>query len=186
VPVPVDGCIHMPDHPNRQYRRTTTPAPSWHILVPLLLVCSLDISGCSGAETKGQGATAPQAAAVGRSSPAWIKTPDLAPHSIYFDYDTSQIKPKAVSVIDGWSQILLAHPKYRLRLEGNADERGTEEYDIALGERRDNTVAFALQQRGISADRLMQVSYGKERPVALGHDEPSWAQNRRVDIILER
>ncbi len=72
-----------------------------------------------------------------------------------------------------------------MRLEGNTDERGTREYNIALGEQRANAVASALESRGVSAQQLSQISYGKERPVALGHDEASWGQNRRVDLVQQ-
>jgi len=104
---------------------------------------------------------------------------------IYFDFDKSDIKPEFAAVITGNAQFLAAHPNVKLKLEGNTDERGTREYNIALGERRGNTVAQALESQGVSAQQLSVVSYGEERPVALGHDEASWSQNRRVDLVQQ-
>lgn len=111
--------------------------------------------------------------------------PDLSAHSVYFDFDKSDIKPEGQAVITSWAGYLSAHPTSKVRLEGNTDERGTREYNIGLGERRANAVAQALEARGVSASQLTTVSYGKERPVALGHDEASWGQNRRVDLVQQ-
>ena len=111
--------------------------------------------------------------------------PDLSAHSVYFDFDKSDIKPDSQAVVASWATYLSANPTSKVRLEGNTDERGTREYNIGLGERRANAVAQALEARGVSASQLTTVSYGKERPVALGHDEASWGQNRRVDLVQQ-
>ena len=111
--------------------------------------------------------------------------PDLSAHSVYFDFDKSEIKADSLTVVANWAKWLSANPTAKVRLEGNTDERGTREYNIGLGERRANAVAQALQSRGVSASQLNTVSYGKERPVALGHDEASWGQNRRVDLVQQ-
>jgi len=108
-----------------------------------------------------------------------------AQHSVYFDYDSAEIKPDGQATITLWAKYLSTHPTSHARLEGNTDERGTREYNIALGERRGNTVAQALESQGVSAQQLSVVSYGEERPVALGHDEASWSQNRRVDLVQQ-
>ena len=111
--------------------------------------------------------------------------PDLTAHSVYFDFDKSEIKPDSQAVVASWATYLSANPTSKVRLEGNTDERGTREYNIGLGERRANAVAQALEAKGVSASQLTTVSYGKERPVALGHDEASWQQNRRVDLVQQ-
>ena len=111
--------------------------------------------------------------------------PDLSAHSVYFDFDKTDIKPDSQAVIASWASYLSANPTSKVRLEGNTDERGTREYNIGLGERRANAVAQALEAKGVSASQLTTVSYGKERPVALGHDEASWGQNRRVDLVQQ-
>lgn len=107
----------------------------------------------------------------------------LAQHVVYFDYDSSDIKPEGEAVIAAWARYLTANPTAKARLEGNTDERGTREYNIALGERRGQSVARALQAAGVSASQLSVTSYGEERPVALGHDEASYSQNRRVELV---
>jgi peptidoglycan-associated lipoprotein len=109
----------------------------------------------------------------------------LSAHSVYFDFDKSDIKPEGQAVIASWAGYLTSHQTSRIRLEGNTDERGTREYNIGLGERRATAVAQALEAHGVSASQLNTVSYGKERPVALGHDEASWQQNRRVDLVQQ-
>ncbi|MDE0856695.1 MAG: peptidoglycan-associated lipoprotein Pal [Nevskia sp.] len=150
------------------------------------------LAGCSsGGETKtdtgpktdnggGQIATTPYTPPATTSSGT-----DLSAHSVYFDFDKSDIKPESVGVISNWATYLSANPTSKVRLEGNTDERGTREYNIGLGERRANAVAQALEAKGVSASQLTTVSYGKERPVALGHDEASWQQNRRVDLVQQ-
>jgi len=104
---------------------------------------------------------------------------------IYFDYDSSDLKPEYNTVVAAHAKYLASNASLKVRLEGNTDERGTREYNIGLGERRANAVAQALEARGVSASQLTTVSYGKERPVALGHDEASWGQNRRVDLVQQ-
>jgi peptidoglycan-associated lipoprotein len=108
---------------------------------------------------------------------------DLSEYSVYFDFDNSEIKAEGLPVISNWAGYLVAHPTVKARLEGNSDERGTREYNIGLGERRANAVKKALEAKGVSALQLSIISYGKERPLALGHDETAWAKNRRADLV---
>jgi peptidoglycan-associated lipoprotein len=158
-----------------------------------IALAAVALSACSGSdETKDTGAkpTAVQGSGgngyTGSGYNNSARTgADLSQHSVYFDFDKSEIKPEGQAVIASWGQSLTASPTSKVRLEGNTDERGTREYNIALGERRANAVASALESRGVSAQQLTQISYGKERPVALGHDESSWAQNRRVDLVQQ-
>ena len=84
-----------------------------------------------------------------------------------------------------WSKFLTANPSSKVRLEGNTDERGTREYNVALGERRANSVAQDMESKGVSASQISVISYGEERPVAPGHDESAWSQNRRVDVVQQ-
>ncbi len=104
---------------------------------------------------------------------------------VYFDFDSSEIKPESKSVVAGWAKYLTANPTAKVQLQGNTDERGTREYNIALGERRSQAVSSALQGAGVSQNQLSLTSFGEERPVALGHDEASWSQNRRVEIVAQ-
>jgi peptidoglycan-associated lipoprotein len=107
----------------------------------------------------------------------------LAKNRILFDFDSSEIRPEFVPVIAAHGRRLANDKGLRARLEGNTDERGSAEYNVALGERRAQAVKRALLLQGATEGQLTTVSYGRERPVADGHDETAWAQNRRVDIV---
>ncbi len=105
--------------------------------------------------------------------------------TITFALDSYDIDPQARSILDSQAQWLTQYPNVRITIEGHADERGTREYNLALGDRRANSAKNYLAARGIDAGRITTISYGKERPVALGSDEASWAQNRRaVTVVL--
>jgi peptidoglycan-associated lipoprotein len=101
---------------------------------------------------------------------------------IYFDFDSSEVRADFTDVVARHALILANDPAVRVRLEGHADERGSREYNIGLGERRAQSVRRMLMIQGASASQIATVSFGEERPVALGSDEDSWAQNRRVEI----
>jgi peptidoglycan-associated lipoprotein len=104
--------------------------------------------------------------------------------SIYFDFDRSFIKPEYRPILDTKAEFLNDNPEYSLRIEGNCDERGTNEYNLALGERRADSVKNYLISLGVSPDRIETISYGEERPLAVGHNENSWSQNRRDDFVI--
>jgi peptidoglycan-associated lipoprotein len=106
----------------------------------------------------------------------------LSKRTIYFMLDSSQVQQDFVSVIAAHARYLLANPSQHIVLEGNGDERGSREYNIALGEQRSKTVAGMLKAQGVSESQLGIVSYGEEKPVAMGHDESSWELNRRVEL----
>ena len=101
--------------------------------------------------------------------------------TFYFEYDSSDLKPEAMRALDVHAKDLQANGA-RVVLEGHADERGTREYNMALGERRAKAVQRYLVLQGVAPAQLELVSYGEERPVAMGNDEQSWAQNRRVEL----
>ena len=103
-------------------------------------------------------------------------------HIIYFDFDQSTFRAEYREVLNGHAAYLAANPGARIVLEGHADERGTREYNMALGERRGNSVSRYLVVQGVSVDAIEVVSFGEERPVNEGHDEASWSENRRVEI----
>ncbi len=106
----------------------------------------------------------------------------LYERTIYFDYDTAQIRPEYVNLIRTHARYLGDHPDLRVTLEGHADERGTREYNLALGERRADSVRQFMLAEGVRATQLATLSYGEERPAVLGHSEESWRLNRRVII----
>ena len=107
----------------------------------------------------------------------------LAQVTIYFDYDSSEIRADFNDMLRAHAQQLARNANMRVRLEGHADERGSREYNIALGERRAQAVRQVLQLQGASSTQLSTVSYGEERPAELGHDDTSWAKNRRVELV---
>ena len=102
---------------------------------------------------------------------------------VYFDFDRSEIKPEFQAQIACHASYLRQFPGARVTLEGNADERGTREYNLGLGERRGNAVSSAVGAAGASSSQLNVVSYGEERPVCKEHGEPCWGKNRRVEIV---
>lgn len=101
----------------------------------------------------------------------------------YFDFDQDTINPEAYDALKAHAKFLAAHSNARIRLEGHTDERGTREYNLALGERRANAVAQFLGLNSVASEQIDAVSYGEEKPAALDHDESAWAQNRRVELI---
>ncbi|WP_337846407.1 peptidoglycan-associated lipoprotein Pal [Sphingomonas sp.] len=104
--------------------------------------------------------------------------------TINFEFDQYDIDARARQILDSQAQWLMQFPNTRITLEGHADERGTREYNLALGDRRANAAKNYLAARGVSPARITTISYGKERPLALGSDEASWAQNRRAVTIV--
>lgn len=106
----------------------------------------------------------------------------LSKRTIYFMLDSSQVQPEFIPVIAAHARYLIANPSRRVVLEGNCDERGSREYNIALGEQRAKSIAAMFRAQGVSESQLNVVSYGEEKPVAQGHDESSWELNRRVEI----
>jgi len=103
---------------------------------------------------------------------------------VYFDYDQSAITPQARRVLESKAEILRASPQVRLRLEGHADERGSNEYNLALGNRRAESVLNFFTSFGLQGNRFSTVSYGEERPAVDESNEEAWAQNRRVEFVI--
>ena len=104
--------------------------------------------------------------------------------SIYFEFDKSNLLPEAMETLKDKAAWLRKNTSYKVRIEGNCDERGTNEYNLALGERRAHAAKKYLMDLGISGDRIMTISYGEERPAVYGHNEAAWAKNRRDDFKL--
>lgn len=153
------------------------------------------LAACASDQTRQDDATSGSAGSYGSSGPSSGSASGSvvgAPSSsvampsanvLYFEFDSSELNRAGLAVVDAWAQYLAANPGARARLEGHADERGTREYNVGLGERRANSVLQALASRGVSSRQLSVSSFGEERPVAMGHDEAAWSQNRRVEIV---
>lgn len=102
---------------------------------------------------------------------------------VYFDYNSAEVRDDSIPLIMAAAESLSNNPAAQLRLEGHADERGTREFNLALGEQRAQTVRDLIMLQGISGNQLDIISYGEEKPVVAGSGEQSWQQNRRVEII---
>lgn len=110
-------------------------------------------------------------------------SPIYQQRSVYFDFDVFTIKSEFNAMIERHATYLRAHPELEVKLEGNADERGGREYNLALGQKRSESVKRALVTMGAGEKQLEAVSFGEEKPKMTGHDETSWAENRRVDFV---
>ena len=107
----------------------------------------------------------------------------LSRRSVYFDFDSNLVKDEYRPLVTAHARYLQQNPGTKMRIEGNADERGSREYNIALGQRRSEAVKQMMQLLGARPDQIESVSFGEEKPRATGHDEASWAENRRGDIV---
>ncbi len=106
------------------------------------------------------------------------------PESIHFEFDSAKLLPKAREILDKLAAFLRKHPQVKVRIEGNCDERGTEEYNLALGQRRADSAKGYLISHGVSPDRITTISYGEDNPVCFEHNESCWWRNRRCDFRL--
>ena len=104
--------------------------------------------------------------------------------TVLFGYDSSALSSAALDTLDAQAALLNAKPSFRVKIEGHADERGTREYNLALGERRASATRDYLVAKGVDGSRIRIVSYGKERPSAIGSNEEAWAMNRRTVTVL--
>jgi peptidoglycan-associated lipoprotein len=103
---------------------------------------------------------------------------------IHFDFDKYAIRPGDAEILKASAAVLKKYPSVKIQIEGHCDERGTNEYNLALGERRANSTKDYLLSLGISRDRLSAISYGEERPLDPGHNEEAWAKNRRSHFVI--
>jgi peptidoglycan-associated lipoprotein len=152
---------------------------------------SAALVACSGTKPKPEQPTTPPAetttttqAPVGKYTVESLDSDScLRQRVVYFDFDKSEIKPEFQAQIACHAKYLHQFPGARVTLEGNADERGTREYNLGLGEHRGNAVSSSMGAAGASSSQLNVVSYGEERPVCKEHGEGCWQKNRRVEIV---
>lgn len=156
----------------------------------LVLVFGMSLTGCSKKKaedvpqvtsTEGAGAAEPlenedTGIMEGRTSGPMVP--------VYFEYDSSSVKGEQVQRIETNADFMKKNPALKIRIEGNCDERGTLEYNLALGERRAQSAKTYLVNLGVNGEQLTTVSFGEEKPLLFGHDEISWAQNRRDDFVI--
>jgi peptidoglycan-associated lipoprotein len=118
--------------------------------------------------------------------PATTDKLQKALETVYFEFDSSTLSDAARQALAKNSAVMKKNPQARIRVEGHCDERGSDEYNLALGERRAQTAVRYLTTLGVPADRLSTISYGKEKPADPGHDDNAWAKNRRDEFIVAR
>jgi peptidoglycan-associated lipoprotein len=145
-----------------------------------VIMAALAIAAC--AKKDDQSAMGGASAAPGSQQDFVVNVGDR----VFFDTDSSELSDQARATLDKQAQWLNNYNRYSFTIEGHADERGTREYNIALGARRAETVREYLISRGLAATRMRTISYGKERPVALCNDISCWSQNRRAVTVLDQ
>ena len=172
----------------------TSPASASKLLLTaafcvLAVACSKKVKEAPPADTTGSTGTTGPATDYGPTAPGAFGPNDLDSDAclrqrvVYFDLDQDALRPEFQSIVACHAKYLRDRPSSRMSLEGNADERGSREYNLGLGERRGNAVSSAIQANGGSGSQINVVSYGEERPTCTASSEDCWAKNRRVEII---
>lgn len=140
--------------------------------------------GAGGGAGKAYGGSGGAYGSGGAGDPA-LNDPSspLSKRVIYFGYDSSEVLPEYVSVVNAHAAYLASHPNTMVTLEGHCDERGSPEYNIALGEQRARSIANTMRFQGAGDSQMQVVSFGEEKPAESGGDESAWSKNRRVEII---
>jgi peptidoglycan-associated lipoprotein len=147
-----------------------------------VILAALAIAGCAKQAADTAGGPMASAATPGSQQDFVVNVGDR----VFFDTDSSDLSPQARATLDKQAEWLNHYSNYAFTIEGHADERGTREYNIALGARRAQTVRDYLISRGVGAQRMRTISYGKERPVAVCDDISCWSQNRRAVTVLDQ
>ena len=131
---------------------------------------------------------APQATPAAQQAlrPAATAAAEPSKRSIYYEFDRYDVKDEYRQLVEAHARYLREHPGAQIAVQGNADERGSREYNLALGQRRSEGVKKMLTLLGATDQQIEATSFGEEKPRAVGHDEASWAENRRSDIVYER
>ncbi len=155
----------------------------------IVILLALTLAACGGkkgvkdGEEDGVSTTALDDGSGGLGSELGAAGDLAANNKVYFEYDSAAVTDDSRVLVEAHAQNLLDNPGVTVVLEGHADERGTREYNLALGERRALAVAEIMVAYGVTRDRMQTISYGEERPESLEHNESSWALNRRVVIL---
>ena len=146
------------------------------------LLTLLFFNACSSLQVTEEAVADQSVAGVSLTSKSTAAQAVLANAVVYFEYDQSNLSAKSIQALKGVSGLMKRSPKMTISIEGHADERGTREYNLALGQRRAESVANYLIVNGIKRNRLIIKSYGEERPLSLGSNDTAWSKNRRVEI----
>lgn len=138
-----------------------------------------------GADASGAGSRGVQQVTLGDKDPLNDPASPLARRSIYFDFDSFAIRDEYRGTVEAHARHLMATPTRKVLIQGNTDERGSREYNLALGQKRAEAVRRAMAALGVAETQMEAVSLGEERPRATGADEASWAENRRADLVYQ-
>jgi peptidoglycan-associated lipoprotein len=142
----------------------------------------LILAGCSSLQITEEAVADQSVAGVSITSKSTATQAVLANAVVYFEYDQFSLSAKSIQALKGVSELMKRNTKITISIEGHADERGTREYNLALGQRRAESVSNYLIANGIKRNRLVTKSYGEERPLSLGSNDTAWSKNRRVEI----
>jgi len=154
------------------------------VLCTAAVACTKKVKETPVAETTPPPAQTEQPTTSGVYGPADLDTDAcLRQRVVYFDFDQDTLRPEFQAIVGCHAKYLRDRPSSRMTLEGHADERGSREYNLGLGERRGNAVSSAVQANGGSGSQITVTSYGEERPVCTDSNEDCWAKNRRVEIV---
>src|SRR3954451_15850120 len=145
-----------------------------------VLAVALSMGACANKNPLGADGAMASAATPGSQQDFVVNVGDR----VFFESDQTELSPQAIATLEKQARWLQSYNRYSFTIEGHADERGTREYNIALGARRAQSVRTFLSSRGIDANRMRTISYGKERPVAVCNDISCWSQNRRAVTVL--
>ena len=150
----------------------------------LTLLTILIFSACSSVQVTEEAVADQSVAGVSITSKSTATQAVLANAVVYFEYDQFNLTAKSIQALKGVSELMKRNSKITISIEGHADERGTREYNLALGEKRAQSVKNYLISLGISSDRISTISYGKERPAVVGSNDGAWSQNRRSVTLV--
>ncbi len=162
------------------------------LIIPALL--ALLITGCSSTPDSGDGApvegrdgvaTVNAGGVDGRKLPPELTDPKniLSKRSVYFDYDRFEVKPEYKDLVTAHAKFLASRPQFKMLIQGNTDDRGSREYNLALGQKRADAIKKMLTMLGAREDQVESVSLGEEKPKNEGQNEAAWAENRRGDML---
>lgn len=149
-----------------------------------LMAALLLVAGCGGGADTGGSTDTGGSSDTGTTDPQEYLVVNVGDR-IFFDFDKSDLRPDAIDQLNRQAEFLNANGGITVVIEGHCDERGTREYNLALGERRASSAKRYLQSMGIGGGRMETISYGKERPAVLGSNEDAWAQNRRAVMVVK-
>ena len=165
-----------------QTQPTQTPAPSGESTPSASTGATTPGASTAGAGQGGVTGTMTPGSMAGRDALHDPSSP-LSKRSVYFDFDSFSVKDEYRPLVEAHARYLAQNRNARLTVQGNADERGSREYNIALGQKRAEAVKRMMEVLGVQDSQVETVSFGKEKPKAVGHDEAAWAQNRRDDLV---